>query len=971
MFSEADIEKMFIERAAKIGWEYIPAADIPREPSSVMVEPWLKEAILRLNPQLTPDQAEQVIYKLRAAIYGVQPHDLVSANENFRDLIFERNTYPFGKDGEHIPVRLFAEDTAELNLNHCVITNQWNYPRSNHDGGKRLDLVMLINGIPLVIGEVKSPVRESVTWADGAQDIRSYEQSIPQMFVPNVLSFASEGKTFRYGSIGAPLTKWGPWYEDELKKEGKLEYAVNSFCQMLRPERIVDFMRYFTIYATDKKYRKIKVICRYQQYEGANTIVERVLTGFPKKGLIWHFQGSGKSLLMVFAAQKLRMQKKLQSPTVVIVDDRIDLETQITADFMSADIPNLASARSKEELISFFSSNQRKILITTIFKFGDVSQMLSERSNIIVMVDEAHRTQEGNLGEKMRIALPNAFFFGLTGTPINKMERNTFANFGAEQDKSGYMSKYSFSDSIRDGATLKLEFQPVPVELKIDKEALDEEFAALTDQITDEERNTLVRKTNAKALFTAPDRIRKVCAHIVNHFLTSIDPTGLKAQVVAYNRDCCVKYKKEIDALLGTTDATAIVMHTDGDKSDEYKEHRLDRDSEAKLLDRFRDPQDPLKIVIVTSKLLTGFDAPILQCMYLDKPMRDHTLLQAICRTNRVYDERKQCGLVVDYVGIFDDVAKALAFDDETIRTVISNINEILAKIPELITKCLDYFPGVDRTVGGFDGLIAAQNCLPNNDRRDHFAADFQVLTKAWDIVSPDPNLESFKDDYVWLSQVYNSVKPVSPIGSLVWKVLGAKTIELVHRHVKTIDIGNGDDLPNLVIDPHVLDNLIQEADAKKKIKPIEMALIARLKKHGNNPKFKKFGEKLEELRQRLEQELITSVDFLKKLLSLAKEVLEAEKEVEPEDKRAKARAALTELFEGIKTSQTPIIVERIVNDIDTQIVEIIRRFSDAFNTVSGRREIQQRLRSTLYLKYQIKDKEVFDKAYSYIEQYY
>ena len=441
--------------------------------------------------------------------------------------------------------------------------------------------------------------------------------------------------------------------------------------------------------------------------------------------------------------------------------------------------------------------------------------------------------------------------------------------------------------------------------------------------------------------------------------------------MVVYNRACCVAYKKAIDALLGTTDATAIVMHTDGDKSGEYQQYRLDKDQEAKLLDRFRDPQDPLKIVIVTSKLLTGFDAPILQCMYLDKPMKDHTLLQAICRTNRVYDERKQCGLIVDYVGIFDDVAKALSFDDQTVRNVISNINEIIAKLPEYLEKCLAYFPGVDRTVGGFDGLLAAQEKLPTSEIQDRFAADFQVLSRAWDIVTPEPRLASFKNDYVWLCQVYNSIKPISPVGPLIWKILGAKTIELVHRHVTTIDIGCGEELPNLVIDPHVLDDVITEIDAKKKSKRIEVILVARLRKHAGNPKFKAFGEKLEDLKRKMEQELISSIDFLKNLLTIAKEVLEAEKEVEPEDNRAKARAALTELFESIKNPQTPIIVEKIVNDIDTQIVEIVRRFSDAFSTVSGRREIQQRLRSTLYIKYKIKDKEVFEKAYRYIEQYY
>lgn len=229
-----------------------------------------------------------------------------------------------------------------------------------------------------------------------------------------------------------------------------------SVLSMIRPEIIMDIFQFFTIFATDKKYRKYKIICRYQQFEGANLIVERVKAGYPKKGLIWHFQGSGKSLLMVFAAQKLRMTPELKNPTVVIVDDRIDLETQITATFNASDIPNMAIASSKEDLVSFLKGDMRKILITTIFKFGEVDGVLNQRDNIILMVDEAHRTQEGDLGEKMRTALPNAFFFGLTGTPINRIDKNTFYTFGAEEDKSGYMSRYSFSDSIRDKATLPL-----------------------------------------------------------------------------------------------------------------------------------------------------------------------------------------------------------------------------------------------------------------------------------------------------------------------------------------------------------------------------------------------------------------------------------------------------------------------------------------------------------------------------------
>jgi Type I site-specific restriction-modification system, R (restriction) subunit and related helicases len=347
---------------------------------------------------------------------------------------------------------------------------------------------------------------------------------------------------------------------------------------------------------------------------------------------------------------------------------------------------------------------------------------LNARDNIILMVDEAHRTQEGNLGEKMRKALPNAFFFGLTGTPINKLDKNTFRTFGSLDDKSGYLSRYSFADSIRDGATLPLNFEPVPVELHVNQDVVNEEFDRLAREagLTAEEKSDVAKRVRMEAIMKSPERIAKVCEHIANHFLTKIDPNGFKGQVVCYDRECCLLYKKELDKYLGEY-ATTIVMDTNNDKEDRYKEWRRDRDEEAKVLDNFRDPRHPLKIVIVTSKLLTGFDAPILQVMYLDKPMKDHTLLQAICRTNRVYEQDKTNGLIVDYIGIFDDVAKALDFDEKSIEKVITNIEEVKHKFPGLIHKCLEYFIGVDRTVEGWEGLMAAQECLPTNkEKRMH-----------------------------------------------------------------------------------------------------------------------------------------------------------------------------------------------------------------------------------------------------------
>lgn len=969
MFNEDNTtEQMIISTLKANGWKYVPAEELPRQYNDVLVEPMVRDALIRLNPEIAaePSRADDVIYKLRSLILSTQAHDIVTRNEQFKKLVFEENSFAFGENGRMIPIRFFGTLTPdELQKNEYIVTNQWVYPMQ--EGGKRLDIVLLINGFPVAIGELKTPVREAITWLDGAGDISAYEKSIPQMFVPNVFNFATEGKFFRYGSVCMPINLWGPWHTPTHKTEGTLKDVQISVADMITPEKIMDIFQFFTIFATDKKHRKYKIICRYQQYEGANMIVDRVKAGKTKKGLIWHFQGSGKSLLMVFAAQKLRMTPELKNPTVVIVDDRLDLETQITATFNASDIPNLDKATTKEELMTFFKNDTRKILITTIFRFGDVDTVLNERDNIIVMVDEAHRTQEGNLGEKMRLALPNAFFFGLTGTPINRIDKNTFKTFGAEEDASGYMSKYSFSDSIRDGATLPLHFEAVPVELHVDKEKLNAEFEALTEGLSEADKAQLSKRVNMKAIMYDRKRIKKVCEHIANHYQTKIEPNGYKGQVVCYDRECCLMYKEELDKLLGE-DATTIVMDTNNDKEDKYKAYRRSRDEEAKVLDYFRDPNSPLKLVIVTAKLLTGFDAPILQVMYLDKPMKDHTLLQAICRTNRVYDSDKTHGLIVDYVGIFDDVAKALNFDEQTMKQVITNIASVKDKLPALMKKCLDYFGDLDRNVDGWEGLMAAQEKLPTNDIKDKFGADYRVLNRAWDALSPDPFLKQYRKDYAWLTRVYESVKPTDGRGGLIWAALGVKTMEIVHENLTVGE--TKDDMDIIAMDPELIDNFIEKhKDINKVTKHIEISLVAKIRKYSNDPKFIELGNKLEQLRDRHAQGLITSIEFLKLLLDLAKTAAGAEKEVVPEADIDKGKAALTDLFNSVRNNKTPIIVERIVNDID-DIVKVVR-FDGWQATTEGKRIIKQELRKVVWVKYKIKDQEVFDKAYNYIEQYY
>jgi type I restriction enzyme, R subunit len=466
-------------------------------------------------------------------------------------------------------------------------------------------------------------------------------------------------------------------------------------------------------------------------------------------------------------------------------------------------------------------------------------------------------------------------------------------------------------------------------------------------------------------LVKSPERIQKICADIARHYQEKVEPNGFGAQVVTFDRESCLLYKQALDEYL-PAEVSDIVM-TVNSGEDQYTVYRRDRDEEERLLDRFREPADPLKILIVTSKLLTGFDAPILQTMYLDKPLRDHTLLQAICRTNRPYGETKKHGLIVDYLGIFDDVAQAIQFDEEGINRVIANISELKVKLPAAVQKCLQYFVGADRMLTGYEGLIAAQECLPNNDIRDRFAADYSYLNRLWEALSPDPVLSEYETDYRWLSQVYESVKPSTGSGRLLWHALGAKTIELIHEHVHVDAIR--DDLETLVLDADLLEAVLGTPDPGKKAKEIEIKVSQRLRKRLHDPRFKPLSERLEDLKARHDQGLMTSVEFLKELLNLARDVVSAERSQPPIEREERGRAALTELFEDIKGAETPIIVERVVNDID----EIVRyvRFDGWQNTHAGEREVKNALRKTLF-KYKLhQDHDLFDRAYGYIREYY
>ena len=1016
MFNEKTVtEDGIIDRLKSLSgvkWTYCHGDSLPKKSQDIFVDEWLKEALCSLNPDLKnqPDYADEVIYKLRGLVLEAKHTGLVKANENFHEWLMAEKTLPFGENGDHITINLIDFDNIENN--HFVISRQVHYQAATE---AYFDIVLYINGMPLVVGEVKTATRPSVTWQDGAADFmggtKHYWQNVQTFFVPNLLCFASEGKTFAYGAIHARVKDWGPWHRTEQRGDilPGLNAVLDSAEGLLNPQTLLQLLESFALFSSlktgkDTPPKRIKILPRYPQFEAAKQVVERVKQGYPKKGLIWHFQGSGKSLLMLYAAKMLRSDNGLNNPTVLIVVDRRDLDSQINETFGGADVKNLVQVKSCKKLGEYIEQDKRGILITTIFKFQDIevdesqADGLNSRENIVVLVDEAHRTQEGGLGEKMRWALPNAHFYGLTGTPISGIDRNTFKLFGADEDPGRYMNRYSYKQSIRDGATNPVKFEPRLAELRVDQDAINEEFERIAQEnnLSEDEKATLSKRAGKLAvMLKAPKRMKAVSKDIAKHFKQHVLPKKMKGMVVVYDREACVTMYHLLGKRLGF-DAVEVVMNVDpaprvdkeGKKNKDWlKWHdelelaikaedferwqTLDADDQLQkdLIERYKDPKQPLQLIIVTSKLLTGFDAPICYCMYLDKPLRDHTLLQAMCRTNRLYETNevhKGMGLIIDYLGVFENLRTALAYNPEEIDGVVEGIEAFKELLPAQLDKCLTFFPDVDRSVEGFEGIMAAQDCLSTNEKRDEFAACFGVLAKLWSAISPDPFLSPYRQDYQWLAQVYESVRPVGQTGALVWAALGPETVKMIHEHTDIKRIRR--DIDELVMDEHALFTLTPQ-EQEKRAKRLEIDLMGRLRGH-DEPKFVELGERLEKLRRDYEAGVIKALDWLKGLLDTARDAVQAERDtgeqvVTEEDNKQ----ALTKLFLETRPDSTPKVIGDVVEAIDD--IVIATRFDGWQASESGPRLVQRALMVTLAKFGLGKDKELFDKAYAYIEKHY
>lgn len=996
-FKERSVQDGLAARIAALGWAGAEDAKIGRSEESVFIAEDLESALVRLNPEIAeqPTRAGEVLSKLRAVLLGVRNDGLVSANEEFVQWMCGRRTVKYIGTDKDAQVRIIDFENPRANTLRVTTEAKFQVGRES----RRYDIVLWMNGLPLVVGEMKTPVGASVSWLNGATDIHNgYERKTPEFFVPNAFSFASEGREFHYGAVGQPPELWLNWSAttDPIMPPG-LPAVLRSAELLLTPEMVLDILRSFTLYssrATGAGAVRMKVIPRYPQVEAVAAIIARCRDPKKRQGLVWHHQGSGKTFAMAYAAAKLRHQTDMDAPTIVVVLDRIELIQQTTQEFKSVGIQSLKVAESKEDLRRMLRDDARGVIITTIYRFAEAGQ-LNDRTNIVVMVDEAHRTQEGRLGLDMREALPNAKFIGLTGTPISTEDRNTWAMFGDDEDPEGALNHYSVERSIHDGATLPVHVETRLVNFHFDAVMLQNAFDELakTEALSEEQKELLaVKASHISVIVRDKDRIGAICADIVKHYRTRIGPLGQKAQIVAYDRATCVAYYNAISALLQPGEECTVVMTTMKDDPAEWDQWNIDSAAEARIKDRFRDVSDPLKFVIVTAKLLTGFDAPIEGAMYLDKPLRAHTLFQAICRTNRrwtnpVSGQQKLHGLVVDYVGLGKELAKALA--TKPINTVGGNQETTEVLMRELIAAVADAkapFNHIDRASKVFNQIHDAQQVLDTTDKRSDFAAKFMRCQGLFEFLWPDLALRPIEEDYQFLAKIYDSIAPNKAADMLLWQRLGAKTMELVHAHLNGITI-DSDQLEKIALDEGAIEaikelTLFPDAPqgGKRVLTALEvlLRLEERIKRRfGDGPAdkvWRSLSDRLEMLRLSRISSAEESVDFLKQLLKLAKDILEAEKaddegrigDIKVVDPR---KGALTQIFEEFRPAGVPVVIENVVEQVDGLVSPV--RGTGWQTSHPGDRRVRQELHLVLKNNGLPISGDLFDRAYAYISENY
>jgi type I restriction enzyme R subunit len=784
LFSEKSlVEDYFIQKLQEKGWKFIPADNLERESlEEPLLTPNLIRALKRLNVgiQIGDEEIRQVLNELKLKTSGAEHAKQI--------LNYLKYGIPIKFEKERVVKYVKLFDYGNTTNNDYIISRQ--VIHQTGDKQIRNDIILYINGIPIANIECKNPASLTENWFSAYKQIMEYEKTAPEPYKYIQIGIAAE-QTARYFPTA-------PWQQEDVKihqwRTPDKQDPIDATIEMLTPSTLLNIIQNYLFFRIEHD-TTTKVITRYMQYTASEKTVNRVTTYIQgketkNKGLIWHWQGSGKTLTMIFAANKLYRDPLLENPTIFFIVDREELQEQLYQEFTALDITKPETIDSINALRQILRHDEnrgkRGIFITLIHKFRpeELQQLQKEldtlsqkqetiqtRKNVILFVDEAHRTQYGLLAAQMKQLLKNASPFALTGTPIAKTGRDTYQEF-SYPPKETYLDKYFIIDSIQDGFTLKIAYQPhleKEESIHLKKEMLDTfiqiEFEEIPEEYREKTEEKIKQKLNTiKVYLENPDRTKRVAQDIKQHFEENLDGK-FKALIIAVNRLACIHYKRELDKLL-PKEYTEVVMtftRTDRQEIQDYLKELTTRyhgkdieDIRKQIIDKYKEEEYP-KILIVTDMLLTGFDVPILQTMYLDKPLKEHRLLQAIARTNRPYKDIKEAGLIIDYIGILKEFTRAFEnYTKEDIQGVLLDLNTLTQEFTQTLDETMTLFQNIPIDQDDRQAMLKAFETVTTNEQNaKKFQQNYRHLRKLFELLGTHPiKLQKLKE-YAWLTQVY------------------------------------------------------------------------------------------------------------------------------------------------------------------------------------------------------------------------
>lgn len=891
---ETTVEREIIEhlQASGLGWTYRSREEVTKlrpDDREVLLLPLLREKLKKLNPTILTDDArvDAIITKLRAC------------RDNQQWLAWLQNgiNYQFDASEKSRDVKLIEFD--DLTANDWCVTNQ--FPVEGISP-RRPDIVLLINGIPVVVIEAKTASRSKPDWREGAKQLGTYAEEINQLFYTNAYGVGVNETRMMYGVPGRRLQFWLQWRDPWPHTIDEFDEMKVSLYGLFDRANMLDFIRHFIVFVT-KDGKTDKVVVRYQQYMAVKDILDRAtnLSLLPEKrrGLIWHTQGSGKTLTMIYAARSLWEDPKLKQPTVILLVDREQLGDQMNRELMAVGTENVHEATSKRDLEEKLAGDYRGVILTTVHLFdGMPKNITKQRTNVIVMADEAHRTQERDLGTYMRSAVAGASLFGFTGTPIEKDDHNTPVAWGQIKDDGTierYMGRpYTVTDALRDGVVKPIHWQPRKTDWQLYGAKLDAAFKREFGHLSEAEQNKLVSGSSTlDVLLKLPKRITQIANDVVTHFDEHVRPNGFKAMLVCKDKETVKLYAKELRDRLGNDVVMAVISEAPKDDPDDVKALYLGDTNRKKLLNEFLIPaqseaqehQDKpyrkVELLVVCDMLLTGFDAPILQALYLDKSLRDHTLLQAIARVNRPYNELKGHGLVIDYYGIFDHLNEALNYRPEELGDIAFPFERIREHFRKEFDLLWALFPEdkVPRD-GSHGAFIAAMKILRDEENAEkQFDAGYRNLRVLYEALQPDEQLRDFVRPYAWLTKLYMLYrKKFYPDAALeATEEDAARTREMIREHIDVAEMEK--EFPTYVLNENFLTKLKDKKPDAKAL-DIEAMLTAELRiRLDQDEAFRPLSEKLQRIIDEKRAGTIAGIALIAELEALTEAVRAAMEE--------------------------------------------------------------------------------------------